>query len=199
MNGMIKFKTLVGVFVFGLLSCFLGMEILGSFVGSETNSFSEDNRTEPNTARIIQPILYRDAMKKADFVVIASAFQTKDTNDRFTLKKVFINDDLTEFINDNLNFNLIGQETKFQTAVVLKGEKKTKEFTLLHFRMKPGAGLMNGPSLVKFRLQKKEDINSEIDFGYKYMLFLKKRKDGRYEPLGNIDSALVIQKLSSAE
>lgn len=191
MNGMIKIKTLVCVFVVGLVCCFLGMGILGSSRSNDSYSNSKIHKDAAGTVRIVPYWRYSKAMKKADFVVIASAFETEDTKDKFAYKDGSIAD------------YLIGQDTKFQTALVLKGEKNPKEFTLLHFRLNPEKLVpTNGPSLVKIQLKKKDDIIDWISsshYGVKYLLFLNKRKDGRYETLEVFDSSLTIEKLSSAE
>ena len=192
MNGTIKIKTLVSVIVFGIVGCFLVMEILGSSRDNEVTTNPKLNREAPVLVRGIPMWPFSKAMKKADFVVIATAYKTEVTKDKFSRRN---NRGIIEDY-------LLGQDTKFLTALVLKGDKKTKEFTLLHFRMKPNTSVGNGPMLVKFQLKKKDDIGDEIDSsfdGVKYLLFLKKRKDGRYEPLEGFDPALVIQKLSSAE
>jgi hypothetical protein len=94
---------------------------------------------------------------------------------------------------------------------VLKGSLKVekgkaeKSIKVLHYRLPENALIQDGPLLVKFR---KEPLQVEgtvkgvkfvAELGKPdYMVFLRQRKDGRYEPIsGQVDPALSVRELSS--
>jgi hypothetical protein len=147
----------------------------------------------PASARLLENWPYERLFKEADLVVIAKAGDTADTNDRFSTK--------------GWKVEFIGQETQFVAETILKGKLGAdKKLTVLHYRLPKGVEIINGPLLVKFRkdgVSLKGTINGTAFKGGvgrpDYMLFLRLRPDGRYEPLsGEIDPVLSIRELHSA-
>jgi hypothetical protein len=83
----------------------------------------------------------------------------------------------------------------------LKGKAVGGEIKVLHFRLKPGKLVQNGPMLVSFRTEPAEVVlnDRKIAVGKgTYLLFLKARKDGRYEPVsGQYDPVTSVRELNS--
>ena len=105
--------------------------------------------------------------------------------------------------------HLEGQLTTFDVETVLKGKDVGKQIRIVHYRVKEGMLIENGPVLASFRKTgRRVEIKSidGVERGMKveertphYLLFLKKRSDGNYEPIsGQIDSALSVSKLSDS-
>jgi hypothetical protein len=139
-------------------------------------------------ARILDPWPYDRLMKEADLVVIATPVQNKGSTDTFQVE------------NWKGKFHRI--ETVFEPGALLKGKLEAKTLTLLHYRFEADPEIHNvldGPMLVHFhiaqpgRLMKMKDgVKDHAD----YLLFLKKRADGRYEAVsGQIDPALAVREL----
>jgi hypothetical protein len=108
---------------------------------------------------------YDDLFARSDFVVIAEPLHnTRHTTERSTLGEI------------TPPMRVVGVETPFQTAWVLKGPKQNR-FTLHHYReptrkLKDNAVIIGQPPLVKF------DSSKHID----YLLFLVREPDGRFAP-----------------
>jgi hypothetical protein len=145
-------------------------------------------------ARLMQLWRYDNLMKEADLVVIATPLRGKDVADRFKL--------------DYFDTTFCGVETEFKPESVIKGNMAGKTLTLLHFRLSapiPNDGSLrinDDPLLVSFRLPvpggltKMKEWVDKVD----YMLFLKKRADGRYEAVsGQVDPALAIKQLGELD
>jgi hypothetical protein len=148
----------------------------------------------PVNARLLEDWPYERLFKEADVVVIAKAGDTSDTKDRFSTK--------------GWKIEFIGQDTKFLAQSVLKGKTgDDKKLTVLHYRLPEGVQIENGPLLVRFRkdsVMLQGTINGaafKAGLGRpEYMLFLRLRKDGRYEPVsGEIDPSLSVRELHSAD
>lgn len=148
----------------------------------------------PASARLIENWPYERLFKEADLVVIAKAADTTDTKDRFSTK--------------SWKVEFIGQDTQFVAESILKGKLGAdKKLTVLHYRLPEGVQIINGPLLVKFRkdgVPLKGTINGSAFKAViglpDYMLFLRLRPDGRYEPVsGEIDPVLSIRELHSAD
>jgi len=144
----------------------------------------------PVRARLLENWPYERLFKEADLVVIAIAGDTTDTKDRFTAK--------------GWKVEFIGQATQFVVQSALKGKLgQDKKIAVLHYRLPEGVQVINGPLLVKFR-KDAVMLNGTINgTAFKaglgcpeYMLFLRLRKDGRYEPVsGEIDPSLSIREM----
>lgn len=130
------------------------------------------------SARVIPNWPYDKLVREADMIVIAMAVGSMDTADVPA--------------SDAFKAELIGKETKFSVRAVLKGKLEGESLTLLHFRLK---GLMppNGPMLISFQISDKARPSPE------YLLFLKRRTDGRFEPVaGQVDSVLSVRQIDGA-
>ncbi len=120
--------------------------------------------------------------KESDLIVIAEAISTKNTKDRVVDERW-------------QDFKLAVIHTTFRPAHFVKGDKKLKKLVLLHFRMGEDIGkqpevreIVNGPSFIEFQKEPKAPGKPLVAHfqgkkypGPKYLLFLKKRKDGKYE------------------
>jgi hypothetical protein len=132
-------------------------------------------------------------MKESDLVVIATATSTKDA--------VGAPIDYPGWV------KLAGVNTSFTIRAVIKGDHKGHELTVLHYRLaeEPWHALhviVNGPCLVTFRtggLQYRSSNSTyESALPTEYLLYLKERKDGRYEPVtGPIDPEFSVRELVS--
>jgi hypothetical protein len=105
--------------------------------------------------------------------------------------------------------DLEGQLTTFDVETVFKGKDIGKHIQVIHYRVKEGILIENGPVLASFRKTgHRLEIKSVdgVEHGMKvaegtphYLLYLKKRNDGKYEPIsGQIDSAFSVRKLSES-
>jgi hypothetical protein len=148
----------------------------------------------PVYARLIERWPYERLFKEADLVVIATAGETADTKDRFSTK--------------GWDVEFIGQDTHFVAKSVLKGKLDAEmKLTVLHYRLPEGVTIQDGPLLVRFRkdaLELEGTVNGkafQASVGSpEYLLFLRLRQDGRYEPVsGAIDPALSIRELHRAD
>jgi hypothetical protein len=148
----------------------------------------------PSFGRLIENWPYERLFKEADLVVIGIAEGTVQTKDQLKAK--------------GWKAEFIGQETSIFVETTLKGNLKgEKKIKVLHYRLPDGVAVINGPLLVTFRkdaLPLKGTINGEA---FKaalarpdYMLFLRLRPDGRYEPVsGQIDPVLSVRELNSPD
>jgi hypothetical protein len=97
---------------------------------------------------------------------------------------------------------LVGVITAFRVDCVLKGEYTQKELEVVHFRYKEGARIQNGPFLVSFKakpIDPKTDIAEELPALMKdpeYLIFLRKRSDGRWECVSGINTLLSVKKVT---
>ena len=76
----------------------------------------------------------------------------------------------------------LGVTTTFEVSHVLEG----KTLKVLHFRLKGDVRVKNGPDLVDFRTKGFNIRTKTMKAGVgppEYLLFLKRRDDGRYEPV----------------
>jgi hypothetical protein len=105
--------------------------------------------------------------------------------------------------------DLEGQLTTFDVETVFKGKDIGKHIQVIHYRVRKGILIENGPVLASFRKTgRRLEINSvdgvehrmDVEEGTPhYLLYLKKRSDGKYEPIsGQIDSAFSVRKLSES-
>jgi hypothetical protein len=136
-------------------------------------------------ARLIEPWPYKRLLEEADVVVIATALSSKD------------NGEVTKFKSWETEF--LGVETTFTVEVVLKGKLEGDKLTVLHYRLKGGTCIVNGPLLVSFRTRGIMIRTKEMKAGLgrpSYLLFLKKTADGRYEAVsGQVDPALAVREM----
>jgi hypothetical protein len=141
--------------------------------------------SSPAHARGLEPWPYKRLLKEADAVVIGRPLSVADSG---------------EVTKDNLwKAEFVGVNTTFHIEAVLKGEVEGDKLRVLHYRLKPGVLIDDGPLLVSFR-QHATDLSTrevKVSLGRPgYLLFLKRRADGRYEPLsGQTDPALSVREM----
>jgi hypothetical protein len=137
-------------------------------------------------ARLIENWPYEKLFKEADLVVIASATCSADSGGIVKL--------------GGWSVDFVGVKTTFIVKHTLKGEADGQTLKVRHFRLKEGVLVENGPLLVRFRTERGLSIRAK---GFKgsvpkpdYLLFLKRNKDGRYEPVsGRIDPRLSVKEI----
>jgi len=138
-------------------------------------------------ARQIEDWPYDKLFKHADLVLIAKPLAVRDAtkDDNATPPKG--KDDL-----------LTGVVTSFEVLHVIKGEYKPKKIDLVHFRLRTGVQIGNGPCLVEFHTKMTELSGKgwAAAVSSDYILFLKKGTDGRFEPVsGQYDPSLSVKQI----
>jgi len=155
-----------------------------------------------SSARQIEIFPYEKLLKEADLVVIARAVSTVPSEDKWEAA-IFERD------------RFAGLETTFEVATVLKG-KSADSFKLLHFQYKARAKPFNdGPAMVSFLteplsidirptrkiddegLERLEPLKRKSSTSApEYLLFLKRRADGRFEAVsGQVDPDSSVRTL----
>lgn len=139
----------------------------------------------PLLARQVEFWPYEKLRNASGFVVIAEPVESKDSG---------------EIVHGSLwQVDFVGVNTTFKVTGVLKGRLTTEDIVLYHLRLPEGLRLANGPFQAKFRTQPKVNRapgNAEKSSAPEYILFLNKRKDGRFEPVsGPMDSAYAVREL----
>ena len=84
-----------------------------------------------------------------------------------------------------------GETATFSVVLVIKGDITDKTLEVVHYLFRPEAGVVNGPQLIEFKDQsitvkevKPVQSEAKYDLGVpEYLMFLRKRSDGRYEPV----------------
>jgi hypothetical protein len=115
---------------------------------------------------------YGQLMEASDLVVVATATNSVDSGELDT--------------NSWSGVRFIGVNTDFDVHLVLKGTTNRSGITVFHLRhaSEQRGGMDNGAMLVKFITKPLGKYSAQPD----YLLFLKQRSDGRYEPTsGHID------------
>jgi hypothetical protein len=140
--------------------------------------------------RIGEPWPAAKLTEKADYIVIGRVVSTGDAKVSDKPPKSFE------------HLGLVGVDSKFRILAALKGSIRDKELVLFHFRSarkpaeKEPRGLVSirqtpdvdGPCLIRFDPQGEKDA--------RYLMFLKKRPDGRYECVsGQVDPDMSVSKL----
>jgi hypothetical protein len=142
-------------------------------------------------ARLVRKLTYDGLLKEADLVVIAVAVRTEQADD--------------EPPNHSWPRELVAQNTTLKVRGTLKGKAEGENIKVLHFKFgeyKKGFerdAIFDGPQLVEFRTPVIVGAGKDkrVRPGSEYLLFLKKMKDGRYEPVsGHIDPADSIREVS---
>ena len=152
-------------------------------------------------ARKVEDWSYERLFKEADLVIIGSV-------EGWGTAKV----EWPEKIFDKARFE--AKKTAFHPRSLLKGEPAFPCTWVLHFSYKKGATpYEDGPNLVSFlkkpvmiEVKSKEEGKAQelkpkqagksVDSPPEYLLFLKQRKDGMYEPVsGQLDAALSVRTI----
>lgn len=134
---------------------------------------------------------------EADLVVVAAAVKSEPTTDKWE---------------GDYAYELDGINTRFHVRAVLKGEAPKDGLTVLHYRqgrLKPGKtekdqwyAAKSGPDLVTFPTEPTRagaGVSEVAVPAPEYLLYLKKRADGRYEPVsGQFDPDLSVREMFPA-
>jgi hypothetical protein len=141
--------------------------------------------SRPAPARALPDWPYDKLFKEADVVVVAEAKETNDSDDKST--------------GIPMAEHLLAQTTVLKLQGTLKGKITGDEIKVLHFRLKDGVKIENGPCLVAFRTKSVRIVQggkAGASAPPHYLLFLKARSDGRYEPVsGQYDPALSVREM----
>ena len=144
----------------------------------------------PAPARLIDDWPYDKLLKEADLVVFATAVKTEDADDKPP--------------GHSWPYEFAAQNTTFKVKHALTGKAEGEQIKVLHFKfgeLKKGVDpdnladkvIIDGPRMVAFRtgavlVKADGDAKKTVLPKPEYLLFLKKMKDGRYEPVsGRID------------
>lgn len=144
--------------------------------------------TDSAEARQIEHWPYDRLFQESDVVVLASVQGTVASDDQAA--------------DERWKASLIGQRTSFAVIHTLKGRIEKGLLTVLHFKLKDGVAVQNGPLLVAFRT-KGPTIEGGGAVNYKavlstpqYLLFLKRSHGGLFEPVsGQIDPELSVKEI----
>ena len=164
-------------------------------------------------ARPLEQWTFQRLNSRADVVIIASVVSTESIDEllesdprhpkkqeRDARSSIFAKLAFPE------NIKMDARLTTFKVATVMKGEINDEEMQLVHYEVAERFLIANSPSVAVFRdgrhprNKPADDHAPEIriatDELQYYMLFLKARKDGKYEPVsGQIDSAFSVVEL----
>jgi hypothetical protein len=133
----------------------------------------------PSLARQLEDWPFDKLFKHADLVVIAKAISTAEAGKDIKDKPP------EDFLKPIL--------TTLEVVQVIKGEHRGDELVVFHYRLEvPKGGIGNGPLLIQFHRGRRRSGRLPPD----YMLFLKKRQDGRYEAVsGQYDPRLSVKEV----
>jgi len=139
---------------------------------------------------------YQLLVEQSDVVLIGNVEATRDFDEK--LEKSPFSDILE------------GQLTTFKVETVLKGKAAGEKIDLVHYLVNPKEPVINGPLPAHFVDKDRRMTITSIDgVAVKqdrveprpaYLLFLKARSDGRYEPVtGQVDSMFSARKITRAD
>jgi hypothetical protein len=137
-------------------------------------------------ARVIEDWPYDKLFQHAELVVIVRPLSVRDATAKDKAAR------------PPKECYLDGVVTTFKVLHVVKGKYNEKKLDLVHFKLKKGVRIRNGPLLVSFQT-KEIDISSQ--FGARSaqnddMLYLKNGKDTRLEFVsGQFDPVLSVKQL----
>lgn len=147
-------------------------------------------------ARHVEPWSYDKLSSRADAVVVATVVSTSEWEEPDEAPQM-----------GSVVFE--GQLTKFEIQGVLKGKVTGRSMELVHYRVvangkfiAPGVKVVHSRAYVADFTERKAAIKNratkdvEEDGPSHYLLFLKQRKNGRFEPVsGQVDSACSVMIL----
>jgi hypothetical protein len=153
----------------------------------------------PAPARFIEDWPYDKLLKHTDLVVFATATKTEAADDKPP--------------EHSWNYEFVAQVTTFKVNHTLQGKAEGEQLKVLHFKfgelkkgLRPGTAdaiIEDGPNLVAFRtgaviVKAKGEEGNTVLPRPEYLLFLRRLKDGRYEPVsGQTDPALSVKEVSA--
>jgi hypothetical protein len=158
--------------------------------------------TQIGEARIVKIWDYEKLTKAADIVVIVEPISNTNVDDIYA-----------EHLYGFKTSDFIAINTAFKVLQVFKGTyDKNESLTLLHYNYSSSVGMaFNGARFVHFLIGsqeiekklirgEKEVVNiTRYSYGPVWMAFLKKREDGRYEPVSvQYDSAESFKEIYNA-
>jgi len=128
---------------------------------------------------------YQKLLRDSDLVLIAQPLETKVSVDAFP--------------DPEWNEKLQSRVTRFRVLVVFKGNYDKEDISILHYDLKPGLAVNNGPRFATFRL-KEVTLSSPHSKGStskpEYLLFLRKKKDSGFVfTSGQLDSRLSVREM----
>jgi hypothetical protein len=130
--------------------------------------------TPRSSGRFVSTQSYQELLDKSDLVIIATPItKTIDTKEISYLPNIFSQGKDGQ----RSKVSAVGVETSFKVCAVLKGEKRSQQIVLHHYRDASTELLMDGPMLVFFDPSDMKQRSS-------YLLFLIREPDGRYAPTG---------------
>jgi hypothetical protein len=145
----------------------------------------------PAAGRLVESWSYDRLFKEADLVVIAVPAGEEKADDAFGERP--------------WHLDVVGLNTTFDIKHTLKGEAEGEQVKMLHFRFAdPPKGkrvvIDDGPEFVAVRrksLTVREGDRPLHLWAPEYLLFLRRLKDGRYEPVsGKVDPKFAVRELS---
>jgi hypothetical protein len=141
-------------------------------------------------ARIGRQWTYQELLKQSDIVVIANAIETKT---------VVRTDSLVENGLASFARSFEQLETVFRIRAVVKGNRESSDLVLVHFRFdqRDPKGGVDPPLLIVFPVVRGDSTakTEDTSHGPEYLLFLRTRKDGRYDPVsGQVDPVWSVRQ-----
>ena len=139
---------------------------------------------------------YQLLVEQSDVVLIGNAEGTRDFDEKLE--------------NSPFSDILEGHLTTFKVETILKGKATGEKIDLVHYLVNSKEPVINGPLPAHFIDKDRRMTITSID-GVKvkqdrveprppYLLFLKARPDGRYEPVtGQVDSIFSARKITRAD
>ncbi len=131
---------------------------------------------------------YEKLAKEADLILVAKAISTDDA--------------AADVADKPPRDYLVGVISSFQVKYVIKGALQTKKISVFHYRLnlKEGQEIGDGPLLVSFQAKEsrvRREWGTTVLAPPEYMMFLKKRNDGRYECVsGQFDPSLSVRQVT---
>jgi hypothetical protein len=143
------------------------------------------------SARLVPSWSYERLFKEADLVVIAAPVGEEKADDAFG--------------EHSWDLDIAGMNSAFEVRHILKGEANGKRIKVLHFRfVDPPKGKIviidDGPGFVAVRRESLAVREGDAPLHLpapEYLLFLRRLKDGRYEPVsGKVDPKFAVRELT---
>ena len=140
--------------------------------------------------RLVESWSYEQLFKEADLIVIAVPVGEEKADDAFG--------------EHPWGLDVVGMNTAFEVRYALKGKAGGKQIKMLHFRFDPPKDKLlvveDGPGFVAVRpksLRVREGDKVLNMPAPEYLLFLRRLKDGRYEPVsGKVDPRFAVREVS---
>jgi hypothetical protein len=146
----------------------------------------------PVSGRIVKNWSYEQLFETADVIVLAVPVGSEKAPDAFDVEHSW-------------PLDVVGVNTTFQVRHTLKGKVDGRQVKMLHFRFveppkRKFVVIEDGPGFVAIRstsLRVKEG-DSVLDLpAPEYLLFLRRLKDGRYEPVsGRVDPRFSVREVN---